>query len=94
MKYLVCIFISFLTSCVVRTGYYSTYTPPTTTLFTPNVTLSTPTFTPYVPYWWVRPRTYGLGNVYNNTHHHHHYGTRPRTNLPLQNGPIGGRRRN
>jgi hypothetical protein len=91
MRYLILFCLIILSSCVVRTGYYSTLTPINTTpIFTPNPYLYRPTW------FWYQPRTYSLGNVYTNQynhHHHNHYSPRPKTNLPLHNGPIGGRRK-
>ena len=99
MKLSIFICLIFLSSCIIRPGYYSSYTstyiPNTTTIITPTPFLFTPAYPirTWTPSWSLRPRTYGLGNVYNHHHHYHSGGFRPRTNLPLQNGPIGGRRK-
>ena len=81
-------------SCMVRTGYYSNYN--TTYIFTPTIDLYRPTTTFYTwgPSWGFRQRYFTPNSVFNSNYHYHNYiNPRIRTNLPLQNGPIGGRRK-
>lgn len=100
--FIFCLFI--MSSCIIRPWHYnsytSTYIPPvttysTTSIITPSPFILSPTYTvrTWTPFWTYRPKTYSLGNVYNHHHHHYHNNPRPRTNLPLQNGPMGGRRK-
>ncbi len=87
MKYLIILCLIIMTSCHVTTGHYGS----SCNLHTHHIT----PITTYVPGWWYRPRPYSLGNVYNN-YYFIPRGTfqQPiRTNLPLQNGPRGGRRK-
>jgi len=95
MRYLITICVLVLTSCQIRfvpLNYYTSapiITPPVYTYVAPRT------------YWW-NPRPTYLGNVYyapRNHYHtpqHHtpqHHNPRPKTNLPLHTGPIGGRRK-
>ena len=83
MKYLVIFCLLILCSCTIVPGYYSTYTTSNPTIYTYPYTYSYNYYRPFRPAY--------LGNVYYNPrpNHHHHV----KTNLPLHNGPIGGRRK-
>lgn len=89
MKYLLFFLLIGLSSCYVITGHHAHRSP-----YTYTYTCTTPirTYTPsFNGAWWFTPRPNYLGNVYNN-----YYiipRTTIRTNLPLQNGPRGGRRK-
>lgn len=88
MKYLLFFCLIVLTSCHITTGYYSQRRPYT--IFDYNTPI--PIYTPNYTGWRFTPRPNYLGNVYNNYYVIPRTIT-PRTNLPLNTGPRGGRRR-
>ena len=84
MKYLIFFCLFFLSSCMIQPGYrigFSTNPYP----------VYTPTYQYYRPFYNWYPRPAYLGNVYYNPKPYHTH--RHSTNLPLYNGPIGGRRK-
>lgn len=87
MKWILIVFLVFLFSCTLRTGYYSSMPSATPLLYNYQPIITLPLY--YRPFRY-RP-TY-LGNVYHNNYYHN---PRPRTNFPLNyhSGPIGGRRK-
>ena len=87
MNRFIFLFFCLLTSCVIRTGYRSSYTPAPIIYTTPYYPIRV---SPNI--LWYNPRPNYLGNVYGN-HHHHNHRPKIQTNLPLQNGSMGGRRK-
>ena len=88
MRYFFLLLICFSCTCTIRPGYYSTSTYTTPLSVNPSYNYWNPV--PTRSYFWY-PNTRSLGNVYNNNY----YITKQpkiRTNLPLNNGPRGGRR--
>lgn len=88
MKYLTIFCLFFLSSCMMYPGYRVGFST-VNTFYNPNYS-----YNYYRPYYNWYPRPNYLGNVYNN----YYYNPKPRhnhnqTNLPLHNGPIGGRRK-
>ena len=85
MKYLFLFCLIVLSSCTVMPGYYTNYNTTLLSTYPYNHNYYKPNF------WW-HPKPNYLGNVYNN-YYINPKSSHTQTNLPLHNGPFGGRRK-